>query len=180
MKKKVAFLIMNMDKKGGTERVTSMISNSLSKKLDVYIFSCQNGKTPYFHVNKNVQVESLHGERIKNSILRKIYVFNNLYNRVKKNNIDIVIAVDVALFLYLLPLKALNVCKCISWEHFNYFINPIKMGTNFIEVTGNTVAIHHYEASWYTGNKKIKKLKYFLIPIKQFIKYQVFWRKLYE
>lgn len=51
----------------------------------------------------------------------------------------------------------------------DYFC-PIKLGTNKINITSNTFSIHHYSASWYKGNKYIKKLNYYLIPIKQFIK----------
>ena len=47
---------------------------------------------------------------------------------------------------------------------------PLKMGTNKINITNNTYSIHHFNASWYKGNKIIKKIKYYLIPLKQFIK----------
>lgn len=47
---------------------------------------------------------------------------------------------------------------------------PLKMGTNKLNITKNTYSIHHFNASWYTGNKIVKKIKYYLIPLKQFIK----------
>ena len=47
---------------------------------------------------------------------------------------------------------------------------PLKVGTNKLYITKNTYSIHHFNASWYTGNKVIKKIKYYLIPLKQHIK----------
>ena len=37
------------------------------------------------------------------------------------------IAVDVALYFYLWPLQKLGLCKCIAWEHFNYFFSYNKL-----------------------------------------------------
>jgi len=51
----------------------------------------------------------------------------------------------------------------------DYFC-PLKMGTNKLRITNNTYSIHHYAASWYTGNAAMRKIKYYLIPIKIFIK----------
>lgn len=47
---------------------------------------------------------------------------------------------------------------------------PIKMGTNKLKITNNTYSIHWFNASWYTGSKYIKKIKYYLIPLKQYVK----------
>ena len=51
----------------------------------------------------------------------------------------------------------------------DYFC-PLKMGTNKLTITENTHSIHHYAASWYTGNALVRKIKYYLIPAKIFIK----------
>lgn len=47
---------------------------------------------------------------------------------------------------------------------------PLTMGTNKLTIMENTYSIHHYSASWYTGNALVKKIKYRLIPVKVFIK----------
>lgn len=60
------------------------------------------------------------------------------------------------------------------------YFSPKKMGTNKITLTPNTHGIHLYASSWYTGNFAVKKFKYRLIPIKEFIKYKILGRKLYE
>lgn len=60
------------------------------------------------------------------------------------------------------------------------FFSPIKLGTNKLKLTHNTVAVHHYDASWYTGNKILRKVNYSLIPLKQFIKFKIIGMKPYE
>lgn len=54
---------------------------------------------------------------------------------------------------------------------------PLKMGTNKLRITSNTYSIHHYSASWYTGNEFIRKIKYYLIPYKIFIKKYILHKK---
>lgn len=60
------------------------------------------------------------------------------------------------------------------------YFSPKKMGTEKIIMTQNTHGIHLYASSWYKGSKFIKKLKYRLIPFKEFVKYKILKRKLYE
>ena len=128
MNKKIGFLIMNFENGGGTERVTSVIANELVKKTyDVTIISCQHGNSCKFEISKNVRIHSLNGEKCVNPILRKIHVEKQLIKYIKEEQIDVMIAVDVALYLYLIPLQIKKLCKCIAWEHFNYYINPNKM-----------------------------------------------------
>lgn len=51
----------------------------------------------------------------------------------------------------------------------DYFC-PKVMGTNKLRITKNTYSIHHYDASWKSNIKIVRKISYYLIPIKQFIK----------
>lgn len=60
------------------------------------------------------------------------------------------------------------------------YLAPKKMGTNKLNITDNTYGVHLYASSWYKGNKFVKKIKYRLIPLKEFIKYKILRRKLYE
>jgi len=60
------------------------------------------------------------------------------------------------------------------------FFSPIVMGTNTMKLTRNTCGIHHYDSSWYSGSQFRKKMNYYLIPVKQFIKYKILGKKLYE
>ena len=47
---------------------------------------------------------------------------------------------------------------------------PLKMGTNKITITDNTYSIHHFDASWKSNNRIIRRIGYYLIPMKQLIK----------
>lgn len=50
---------------------------------------------------------------------------------------------------------------------------PLIMGTNKLKITKNTYSIHHFAGTWKSNNKIIRKLNYYLIPVKQFIKKKV-------
>lgn len=60
------------------------------------------------------------------------------------------------------------------------YFSPKILGTNKINISESTFGIHLFESSWYEGNKFSKKFKYYLIPLKEFIKYRILHRKLYE
>lgn len=123
MKKHIGFLIMNFENGGGTERVTSVIASELAKRdYKVTVISCQKGEKSHFDIDDSIQLCSLHGEEVKNSLSRKMVVLKRLKKVVKESRIDIMIAVDVALYIYLWPLRISGECKCIAWEHFNYYI----------------------------------------------------------
>lgn len=113
----VAFLIMDISKCGGTERVTSVLANSLSKYgFNVSIISCQNGENCFFEISDSVSLLSINGERYKNSFIRKYMCYRNLRNIIHSKKIDLLISVDVALYLYAFIFR--SICKCISWEQF--------------------------------------------------------------
>lgn len=47
---------------------------------------------------------------------------------------------------------------------------PKVIGTNKINITDNTYSIHHFESSWKSNLKIIRRIEYYLIPLKQFVK----------
>lgn len=122
LKPKIGFLISKFNHGGGTERVTTEIANGLSQRgYDINIISCQKGFSPIFDLNKDVKLFSLHGELVNNSIKRKISNLKHLKSIIKQQQIDILITVDVELYIYAFPLQLMKLCKVIAWEHFNYF-----------------------------------------------------------
>lgn len=168
--KTIAFLIMDMDNKGGTERVVSMIANALSNRYRVYIFSCRNGLHPHFHLNDSVVYESLHGENYSNLIQRRLSLTLKLINKVRQNHIDIVVAVDIALYLYLLPLKIKRLCKVIAWEHFMFYLTPKKTLKIARYLAGKTadciVVLSKHDLQNYKDNlKNIKRIEYIYNPL---------------
>ena len=50
------------------------------------------------------------------------------------------------------------------------FFCPKILGTNKLNITKNTYSIHHFESSWKSNNRLIRKIGYYIIPIKKVIK----------
>lgn len=162
---------MNFENGGGTERVTSIIANELlDRNYEVTIYSCQKGNKCKFSIDSRVHLCSLEGEKHKNPIWRKIQVIKKLIKTVEKDNIEIMIAVDVALYLYLIPLQVKHLCKCIAWEHFNYYINPtkiVKYARKFAAKYADCVVVlgKNDLENYKNHYKKINKITYIYNPI---------------
>lgn len=60
------------------------------------------------------------------------------------------------------------------------YFSPKKMGTNKIVLSKNTYGIHLFASSWYSGPKFVKLINYYLIGVKEFVKYKILKRNLYE
>lgn len=170
-KKHVGFLIMNVANGGGTERVTTMIANKLSIcGYKISIISCREGMTSQFFIEDSICLHSLKGEEISNGILRKIICTGRLISIVKRNKIDVMIAVDIALYAYLRNLQIFKLCRCIAWEHFNYYISldtMAKIGrklavkyADYIVVLGKN-DLKNYKEHY----KKIKNITYIYNPL---------------
>ena len=63
--KKICFLIGDMNLSGGTERVTSIIANELSKQhYQVSILSLSNGKDSFFKLDASITLHSLYSKKV--------------------------------------------------------------------------------------------------------------------
>lgn len=121
--KKICFLIGNLNNFGGTERVTSIIANSLaSLGYEVTIASIVGGEDPFFHLNKEVKHKTL--STPSNGLAIKIpSVIYNLRKLLKKESTDILIVADTIAVMFSIPaLIGLDV-KHLAWEHFNFKSN---------------------------------------------------------
>ena len=119
-----------------------------------------------------------------NSIIQKNKEYYERHQFVSKNgnfNPEICVKITTKLLMsYGLNLQdKTQLINGITVYSSDYFA-PLKAGRKKAIITNNTVAIHHYDASWYKGNKIVKNLKYQLIPIKQFVKYKILRKRLYE
>lgn len=140
---KISFLINNMSHGGGTERVTSIIANELSRQHDVFILSCRGEGESKFILNESVELFFLCGDKYRNSILRKWIIVKELKKFIEKKKIDVIIFVDIDLCLYAIPLRSyfkVKEVKTIAWEHFNYYYHTgikgflVKLyATNYID-----------------------------------------------
>lgn len=124
---KICFLIADISARGGTERVTSIIANGLfERKYEVDIISCRNKPESYFELNQNVKVHSLRAENIRNKFWRKCSNCKKIWKLACDRKYDVIIAVDIYLYLYLIPLQIMRKSKCIAWEHFCYYFDSMK------------------------------------------------------
>lgn len=121
--KKICFLNGDMSRTGGTERVTAMIANELSKnpQYEIHVLSVTNEQmSSFFELEATVYHDSV--LRQPNVNLKRDYfkVVNGIHKYVKKQSIDILIEVDVICNLYTIPATRFTKIKIISWEHFHY------------------------------------------------------------
>lgn len=124
---RICFLIADLSAQGGTERVTSIIANGLlSRKYEVDIISCRNEPKCFFSLNKEIRVYSLRAEKVKGKFRRRYASIKKIWKLVCDRKYDVIIAVDVYLYLYLFPVQIMKKSKCIAWEHFNCNISSMK------------------------------------------------------
>ena len=124
--KRICFVNGDMSRTGGTERVTAMIANELSKKqtYEVHIISVTNeSMASFFELEPTVYHHRILQQKTVN--LKKDYfkVVHGIRKYIKKHSIDILIEVDVICNLYTIPATRFLKTKIISWEHFNYYSN---------------------------------------------------------
>ena len=89
----------DMSRGGGTERITQILANGLSEQAQyiIYVLNLNNESGKCFYpLNENVHFVVLNSVGIKNKIIE-------LRHFLKKENIDILINVDVMLGIYSLP-----------------------------------------------------------------------------
>ncbi|EOD9424621.1 glycosyltransferase family 4 protein [Vibrio harveyi] len=119
MKRKICFFVGGVSAAGGTERVASLIANSLVDfGLDVKFISLDGTVEPYFSLNAPI-IPLSKGKGVN----KHISICQSVRRIVKSEGFDVFIDVDTMLSFYSVPsLVGLNV-KHISWEHFNFYVN---------------------------------------------------------
>ena len=121
--KKVCFLIGNLNNSGGTERVTTLIANGLSKQnYQVSILSLADGTQPFFQLEENIRTYSLFPYQIpmKKNFIKAVWCIRKF---VIQHKIDTLVVVDSITCVFTVPaLLGLNI-KHICWEHFNFNVN---------------------------------------------------------
>lgn len=123
MKKKICFIVGDLNCSGGTERVTSLIANELAKyNYEIHIFSLKNGDKPFFSIDSSIKISALFSGEV--SFKKKfISTICGIRNYIKVNQIDTVISVENITCIFTIPglfgLKINHIC----WEHFNFNVN---------------------------------------------------------
>lgn len=121
-REKLGFVIGNMSHSGGTERVLSILANGLVKRgYPIVIISMWGEKETVFPCAGQIKRYRLSKEYPK-GIKANLKNILSLFRIVKKEEISILVDVDLILTFYSLPLKiGMPGLKRISWEHFNYY-----------------------------------------------------------
>lgn len=119
---KLGFVIGNMSHSGGTERVLSLIANGLAKRNhEVVVISMWGKKELVFPLGRTIKRYRL-SEEYPKGIKGNLKNIIGLYQIVKKEQVAVLVDVDLILTFYSLPLRILLPgLKRISWEHFNYY-----------------------------------------------------------
>ena len=120
--KNICFFISDLNNHGGTERVSSLIANSLiGEDYNISFLSLAGGNSPFFELKDNVNYFSLlNATKGSKSYLKVVF---KLRAFIVSKQIDILINVDSMLSLYSIPAKIGLDVKHISWEHFNFNVD---------------------------------------------------------
>ncbi len=118
--KRICFLIGDITRSGGTERVTTLIANELTnRKKNVCILSLWGKGDPFFSLSSSVKTYSIFESKVSGKMNFFNYIFY-IRRFIKKNKIDTLIVVDSISCIYTVPaLWGLNI-QHICWEHFNF------------------------------------------------------------
>ena len=119
--KNVCFLIGDLNSSGGTERVTTLIANELSKREEykISILSLTDGLEPFFSLNPDISIYSLYEKKI--SFKTKLFgVIWKIRQFVKSRNIDTLIVVESISCIFTVPALYGLVVNHICWEHFHF------------------------------------------------------------
>ena len=121
--KKIAFFSGDITRRGGTERVGTLIANGLAARgtYEVYMVSLTHGGDhPGFDLSPDIRRDALadHWVTPGPGYLPVLFA---LRRYVKKNGIDVMIDIDGVLDVLSIPVKWMTGVHVISWEHFNYY-----------------------------------------------------------
>ena len=117
----ILFLEGDMSRRGGTERMTSILSNLLVNTHRVHVMSLHfQGEEIAFPLNPKVAHQVLRCLNGSSSLLK---VVRELRKFVHVHGIDCIINVDTGMGIYGILAAVGSKTKVITWEHSNFFNN---------------------------------------------------------
>ncbi len=123
-KKKIVFFIQNFSRPAGSERVASIIANTLcASGYDVTVLSICGDNTCFYPLNRHVRLVTLIDRKQVNNKKDFFKVRKALKKFYENNHVDLVIDIFAALSIYTLSFKKKYHFKNITWEHFNFRAN---------------------------------------------------------
>lgn len=139
---KICFLIGNLNRSGGTERVTTLVANALAGQgQQVCILNLSQGEHPFFALDARVENHVLYPQPVsmKSHLLGTIWKIRRF---VQQQQIQHLVVVDSISCIFTVPalfgLKVQHIC----WEHFNF---EVDLGLRLRRV-GRVWAARHADA----------------------------------
>lgn len=142
--------LFGINNSGGTDRVGTMLANSLSNAGHSLVFaSIGPCDKPFFHVNKDIRIVPLTKYprsnlgrlpvsaydiknitntifRVRNMVLDPVKLIYKIRKLLKDECVDVIIAVDIGCVEFTLPATLGLPTKHICWEHFNFSVSQGK------------------------------------------------------
>lgn len=125
--KKICFYSGDITNSGGTERVAIIIANELNKLKEYevsFLSLVEKEKEPFFEISNNIKRYTIY-----DYVVRGITHIGGIIRRTRKflvdNDVDILIDIDGILEMYTIPATIFTKVKVISWEHYNFYQNPV-------------------------------------------------------
>ncbi len=154
MIRNIVFFIQNFSRSAGSERVTSVVANMLSREgYNVTVLSICGNNTCFYNIDEKVRLVTLCNEPEINNRKSFFKVKRRLSSFYKANKTDLVIDVCSALCIYTLLLKKKFHYKNITWEHFNFTVNSgmNKLGRKYAARKSDyIVTLTEQDKSFYT------------------------------
>lgn len=118
----ILFLEGDMSRRGGTERMTAVLSKALYEKENrIFILSLTlKEQEVFFPLIPQVTHIALNSSDEKRGMPRQI---GDIHKFIRQKKIDIVINVDIGMGIYGIIASIGTKAKVITWEHANYFNN---------------------------------------------------------
>lgn len=165
MKKHICFFSGDITNSGGTERVASIIMTELVRrcggKYHISVVSLTEKKPdPFFTLPDDVSRFALYEKPVR-GVTHILGICRRLSRLVKREQIDVLIDIDGILDLYSLPVKLFRGVRVISWEHYNFYQNPVvpyrKMTRKLAARFANAiVTLTEEDAGYYRQNLKLR------------------------
>lgn len=119
----IGFYIGNMNRSGGTERVLSQISSELVQRgwkvCIVNMYGTKDEVTFYSYPPEIKKVWML--EKYPSTPQEHLQEIHNLHSFLKREQLKILIELDLILSIYTAPARIGCDVSVIAWEHFNFY-----------------------------------------------------------
>lgn len=152
----LCFHIENISLCGGTEHVTMQVANIIKKnygeKYNIVILTNYRNNDEFYKskLDKRIPIVTLFDKewkRGKKNLSEYLQYISNVRKVIRENSIDIIISVGVSLLSIADTIAAKKEnCRCVTWEHFNYFYNREKFWVKKINKIAKKYAVTRSDA----------------------------------